>query len=58
MKQILFLPLLFVTILAGAQTRSLHGKIVSANDQRAVSKHPSLSKMEDRSLLMTAVHLN
>ena len=38
MKQILFLPLLFVTILAGAQTRSLHGKIVSANDQRAVSK--------------------
>jgi TonB-dependent SusC/RagA subfamily outer membrane receptor len=38
MKQILFLPLLFVTILAGAQTRSLHGKIVSSNDQRAVSK--------------------
>ena len=38
MKQILFLPLLLITLCAASQTRSFTGKIVSSTDQRAVSK--------------------
>jgi len=36
MKKILFLPLLFASLFAMSQTRTLSGKIVSATDQRAV----------------------
>ena len=38
MKRILFLPLVLITLFAAAQTRPLEGKVVSANDQHAVSK--------------------
>jgi hypothetical protein len=38
MKRLLFLPLLLTAMFAVAQTRSLEGKIVSANDQAAISK--------------------
>src|SRR5438477_11633806 len=38
MKKILFLPLLLITLFCTAQTRTLKGKVVSANDQTAVSK--------------------
>ncbi len=38
MKRILFLPLVLITLFAAAQNRPLEGKVISANDQRAVSK--------------------
>jgi hypothetical protein len=38
MRKTLFLPFLLATLFCTAQTRSLRGKIVSANDQSAVTK--------------------
>lgn len=38
MKKILLLPLLLITLLGASQTRTLKGKIVSSNNQNAVSK--------------------
>ncbi|WP_206106660.1 SusC/RagA family TonB-linked outer membrane protein [Ilyomonas limi] len=38
MKTLLLLPFLLITLLAAAQTRSLEGNVISASDQRAVSK--------------------
>src|SRR5689334_9190781 len=38
MKKLSILPFLLFTIFAAAQTRSLQGKVVAADDQRAVSK--------------------
>src|ERR1700759_1238467 len=38
MKKVLFFPLLLLTLLAVAQTRSLKGKVVSEKNQAAVSK--------------------